>query len=312
MDKGERDWPIAERATTQGGVISLNQLRTIGVSRRLAAKRADRGALHRIHRGVYVPGHRALARTALLRGAVLACGGGAVISHGTAAAHWGMTDHWPVLIDVTVPVEAGRKLDGIRCRRCRYPGPAEVCEHLDVICTTPARTLVDQAGKVGVKALREQVERAAVLKLLDLDELDLAMGRAKGRRGVKWLRAIADEWRSEDGSVPDVRSVFEARVLPRLVALGLPRARCNEPLRVEGERLIVDFLWPEQRFVVETDGRETHETPIAFQRDRHRDQLLLAAGYRVLRVTWAQIRDESDAVVARIANSLALPHRVVP
>ena len=235
-----------------------------------------------------------------------------MVSHGTAAALWGLSDRWPALIDVTVPVEAGRKIDGIRCRRCRYPDPAEICEHQGVTCTTPARTLVDEAGLVGVKTLRERVERAAVLKLLDLDELDLAMAGAKGRRGLKWLRAVADDWRSEDNSVPDVRSVFEARALPRLVAQGLLRPLCNEPIQVEGETLIVDFLWPEQRFVVETDGRETHETPVAFQRDRRRDQLLLAAGYRSSRVTWIQMRDEFDAVVARTANALAPSHRVVP
>jgi hypothetical protein len=309
-----RKWnhDLAEQATVQGGVISLDQLRGVGVSPRAASGRAEEGSLHRIHRGVYVPGHRALARTALLRAATLACGDGAVISHGTAAALWGLSDRWPALIDVTVPVEAGRKIDGIRCRRCRYPDPAEIREHQGVICTTPARTLVDEAGSVGVKTLRERVERAAVLKLLDLDELDVAMTRAKGRRGLKWLRAVADDWRGEDDSVPDVRSVFEARVLPRLVARGLSRPLCNEPIQVEGETLIVDFFWPEQRFVVETDGRETHETPAAFQRDRRRDQLLLASGYRVSRVTWIQMRDEFDAVVARTANALAPSHRAVP
>lgn len=301
-----RDRRLAEAATAQGGVVSLEQMREAGVSTDSARQRAKRGSLHRIHRGVYVPGHRALARTALLRAVTLACGEGAVVSHGTAAALWGLSDRWPVLIDVTVPVEAGRKLDGIRCRRCRYPHPAEVCERQGVICTTAARTLVDEAGRVGLKTLREQVERAAVLKLLDLDEIDAALARAKGRRGLKGLRAIADGWRSEDESVPDVRSVFEARVLPRLIALGLPRPLCNEPVRADGETLIVDFLWPEQRFVVETDGRETHETPIAFQRDRRRDQLLLAADYRPSRVTWIQMRDEFEAVVARTARSLAL------
>lgn len=308
----KRNHDLAERATGQGGVISLDQLREIGVTARAASGRSASGSLHRIHRGIYVPGHRALARTAVLRAAVLACGDGAVISHGTAAALWGISDQWPALIDVTVPVEAGRKLDGIRCRRCRYPEPAEICEQRAVICTTPARTLVDEAGTVGLAKLRERVERAAVMKLLDLDELDATMARARGRRGMKFLRAIADDWRSEDGTVPDVRSVFEARVLPRLTALGLPRPLCNEPVRVEGETLIVDFLWSDQRLVVETDGRETHETPVAYQRDRWRDQHLLASGYRVSRVTWQQIRGEFDAVVARIANSLAPPRRAVP
>ncbi len=67
---------------------------------------------------------------------------------------------------------------------------------------------------------------------------------------------------------------------------------------------MVDFLWPEQGVVVETDGRQTHGTPVAFQRDRRRDQILVASGYRVARVTWTQIRDEPEAVVARIAQAL--------
>jgi hypothetical protein len=263
--------------------------------------------LHRVHRGVYAAGHRSLGRAALLRAATLACGEGAVISHATAAAHWGLSDRWPTVIDVTVPVEAGRKLDGIRCRRCRYPDPVEVCVHRGVTCTTPARTLVDEAGSLGISALRRRVERAVVLKRLDVEEVDLALVRAKGRRGVRALRAIVDEWRSEDGSVPDVRSVFEALVLPRLVAIGLPRPLCNQSIQVDGETLIADFLWPEQGLVVETDGRETHETPVAFQRDRRRDQFLLADGYRVARVTWLQIRDDLEGVVARIAGGLEGP-----
>ncbi len=309
------DWQQGEKATAQGGVVSLDQLREIGVSRQLASERSERGRLHRVHRGVYAVGHRSLGRTALLRAAVLACGEGAVVSHGTAAAHWGLTDRAPAQIDVTVPVEAGRKLDGIRCRRCRYPGPEEICDHGEVVCTTPARTLIDEAGRLGIGSLRRRVERAVVLDLLDFGELDLVLAAAKGRRGVRALAAIASDWRSEDGSAPDVRSVFEARVLPELVAQGLPRPICNRKLQVDGGSLIVDFLWPDHGLIVETDGRETHETPAGFQRDRRRDQLLLAEGYRVSRVTWLQMRDELAAVIARIARALqheAPPRPAVP
>jgi Transcriptional regulator, AbiEi antitoxin/Protein of unknown function (DUF559) len=301
---------VADVATAQGGVASLDQLREAGVSRRRAAERNQRGSLHRIHRGVYAVGHRSLERPAELRGALLACGEGAVISHGTAAAHWGLSDRWPASIDVTVPVEAGRKIDGIRCRRCRYPLPAEITSHLDVTCTTPARTLVDEAGRLGTRSIRRLVERAAVLKLLDLDDCYRAIEQARGRRGIRLLRAILSDWRSDDSSVPDVRSVFEARALPRLIALGLPRPVVNHPLQIDGRNLIPDFLWPEQRLIVEADGRETHETGGAFQRDRWRDQHFLAAGYRVSRITWIQLRDDLEGVVTRIARTL--DHRAVP
>jgi hypothetical protein len=241
-----------------------------------------------------------------LRAALLACGEGAVVSHGTAAALWGLWDEWPPLIDVTVPVEAGRKIDEVRCRRCRYPLEEEITELHGVICTTPARVFVDLAGMVGVATVRRAVERAAVLKLLDVEAAYRAVHFAKGRRGLRQLTAILDAWNAPDGKAPDVRSDFEARVLPRLGSMGLPRPLCNKTLRIEGERLMVDFLWPVQKVVVETDGAATHQTPVAFQRDRHRDQLLIAAGYRVPRVTWDQMRSELDQVVARVARTLVL------
>jgi Protein of unknown function (DUF559)/Transcriptional regulator, AbiEi antitoxin/AbiEi antitoxin C-terminal domain len=307
--RGSRERRVAEIATAQGGPVSINQLRDSGVSRHAAARGHRRGSLHRIHRGVYAVGHRSVSRQGRLRGALLACGEGAVISHGTAAALWGLWDKAPALIDVTVPCEAGRKIDGIRCRRCRYPQEEEVTVHEGVPCTTPARTIVDLAGMFGLTTVRRTVERAAVAKLLDLEALDLSIGYAKGRRGLRGLLAILADWRTSDGRVEDVRSDFEALVLPRLVSMGLPRPLCNETLQLEDERLMVDFLWRSQRVVVETDGAATHQTPVAFQRDRHRDQLLIAAGYRVPRVTWDQMQAELDEVVARVARTLVLAAR---
>jgi len=241
-----------------------------------------------------------------LRAALLACGEGAVISHGTAAALHGFWDQWPRLIDVTVPVEAGRKIDGIRCRRCRYPAPEEIETRGGVACTTPARTLVDLAGMMRLDALRKTVGRAAIRKKLDLQAVDLAVYNAKGRRGLRALELALSPYRTKDGKVPDLRSDFETLVLPQLLDIGLPRPGCNVWLHVEGERLLVDFLWEKQRVVVETDGRETHETPAAFQSNRRRDQLLAAAGYRVLRVTWNQIHSERAAVLERVGRALTL------
>jgi len=302
--EGGGDRRLAELAGSQDGVTSLRQLRDIGLTQRAAEYRASQARLHRVHRGVYAVGHLAIGQLGTLRAAVLACGEGAVISHGTAAAFYELRDRWPVLIDVTGGRQAGRKLDGIRCRRCRYPTPEEIVIHEGVPFSSPARVLVDSAGMLGIPSLRRMVERAAVLRLLDLDALDRAMAQAKRRRGIAALRLILEDWRGDDGSVPDVRSVFEARVLPRLLAWGLPRPTCNKTLAVGGERLMVDFLWEKQRVVVETDGAGTHENPLAFQRDRLRDQILVAAGYRVSRATWDQMRGELDAVTQRIARTL--------
>jgi len=227
-----------------------------------------------------------------------------VISHGTAAALHGLWDKAPLLVDVTVPVEAGRKIDGIRCRRCRYPEPEEVEFFNGVAVTTVARTLVDLAGMVGMATLKKTVGRAAIRRKLDLQAVDLAIYNAKRRRGLKALELALVPYRGKDGKAPDVRSDFETLLLPELLDAGLARPGCNVPLQIAGERLVVDFLWEKQRVVVETDGRETHETPDAFQGDRRRDQFLASAGYRVVRVTWEQVHVERTAVLRRIKNSL--------
>jgi hypothetical protein len=227
-----------------------------------------------------------------------------VLSHGTAAAFHELWDKPPALIDVTVPVEAGRKIDGIRCRRCRYPEPEEIRIADGITSTTIARTLVDLAGIVGLPTLRKTVGRAAVLRRLDLQAVDIAIDNAKRRRGLKMLELTLIPYRTKDGKAPDVRSDFETLVLPDLVEMNVPRPQTNAPLHLDGERFLVDFLWEQEMVIVETDGRETHETPTAFQTDRRRDQFLAAAGYRVLRVTWNQIRGERAAVLRRVAQAL--------
>lgn len=228
-----------------------------------------------------------------------------MISHGTAAALHGLWDKPPRLIDVTVPVEAGRKIDEVRCRRCRYPEPEEIEIRGGVAVTTVARTLVDLAGMVGLATLRKTVGRAAIRRKLDLPAVDVAIHNAKRRRGLKALELALAPYRTEDGKTPDVRSDFETLVLPELLEMRLPRPHTNAPIHLDGERFLVDFLWEGARVIVETDGRETHETPEAFQSDRRRDQFLAAAGYRVLRVTWNQIHGERAAVLERISRALS-------
>jgi hypothetical protein len=301
------DQGLAARAKPQGGLISVHQLGELGISKRAAVHRNDVGRLHRVHRGVYAVGHEAIGRNGRLRAAVLACGEGAVLSHGSAAALWGLRDHWPHLIDVTVPCEAGRKLPGIRPHRCRYPDPEEIDVHKDVRCTTPSRTMVDFAGSLALESTRRMVERAAVLKLLDIAAIDAALHRAAGRRGVPALRAVLEDWRTGGSQASNVRSLFEARLLPLIVAADLPYPQCNAVEHLEGQRFELDFLWEAQRLVVETDGEGSHGTPIAFRRDRQRDQILIAAGYRVARVAWDHMTKEPDITVARIRRMLGKP-----
>jgi very-short-patch-repair endonuclease len=245
--------------------------------------------------------------------ATLACDREAVVSHRTAAALLGLRDQAPSVVDVISRGEAGRRIDGIRCHRTSFPGAEEVGRCDGVPCTSPSRTLVDLAGMLGERSLRRLVERAAVLRLLDVTAIERSLA-ARRRRGAPALRAILREWRGDEPSgtsvsgprePPRLRSELEARLHALIAASGLPPPRCNSRVEADAEVVEVDFLWPSQRLVVEADGRRFHDDPLAFERDRRRDRALQLAGYRVVRFTHAQIAREPAAVVAAIRRLLA-------
>lgn len=234
--------------------------------------------------------------------AVLACGDGAVLSHGSAAELIGLWDKRPAPIDVIVPRRSGRAIQGMRWHNVRRPVADEVEMRQGIPCTTPSRTIVDMAGRLGLRSLRRLVAQAAVLRLLDVDEVDRILTRGR-RRGAPALRTALAPWRGEAAEAR-LRSLLEGRFFPALVEAGLPGPQCNVVMRFEGRNLEVDLLWEEHKLVIEMDGEETHGTPWAFRNDRWRDQVLVAAGYRTARITWAQLEDELEAVVNRVRRML--------
>src|SRR5262245_3293644 len=83
------DSQISALAERQHGVVGREQLLRLGCGRRAIAGRLRSGRLHALHAGVYAVGHSVLSRQGHWMAAVLACGPDAVLSHRSAAAHWG-------------------------------------------------------------------------------------------------------------------------------------------------------------------------------------------------------------------------------
>ncbi len=63
---------------------------------------------------------------------------------------------------------------------------------------------------------------------------------------------------------------------------------------------VVDLLFPAERLVVEVDGFAFHSGPDALVNDRRRQNTLVNAGYRVLRVTWDDRHIQPDAIIGEI------------
>jgi hypothetical protein len=96
------------------------------------------------------------------------------------------------------------------------------------------------------------------------------------------------------------RAVERAEAL-LIVEANLPRPLVNVPLYPD---LVPDFMWPDYKLIVETDGWETHGPRAARQRDLKRDRRLVADGWRVIRFTWADVTDDPDEVVRTLRSLL--------
>jgi hypothetical protein len=285
---------VAELAEGQWGVVSLAQLRGLGLGERAVQQRAQVGRVRRVHRGVYAVGHAPLRREGRWLAAVLACGEGAVLSHVSAAAHWGLLQIDATLIEVTTPVSR-RGTAGVRRHRSRSLIARDTTNHQGIPVTTVPRTLLDLAASIPAHRLERALAQAERLQLYDHRAIEDLIARSNGHRGRTLLtQATAVEPKF-------TRSELEAWFLALVREIELPEPLVNETLSApDHPRLEVDFCWPSQRLIVELDGWDTHHTRAAFEQDRRRDAALQSAGWRVLRFT----RRENRATIQRRLQAL--------
>src|SRR4051812_38001013 len=160
------------------------------MSDRTIGRRVTQGRLHRIFTGVYAVGHPALTREARWMAAVAACGQGAWLSHFDSAVLWEFQDRLGPRVHVTVRWQ--RSIDGLIVHRTRRLDPDEVTRRKGIPVTTVARTLVDLTEHLSEDRLLRAMREAEFRRLLDLDALNAAVGRAHGKHGLRKLkRAIA-------------------------------------------------------------------------------------------------------------------------
>jgi hypothetical protein len=237
--------------------------------------------------------------------AVLACGPGAVLSHRSAAALLGLRPFGGVRIDVTVPGRSRRRLPGIEVHRSTTLLPRDTTREQNIPCTTVARTQLDIADVLSRRQVERAFDQAEILEAFDLRALEDQLARNPYRRGVQVIRGVLAE--HYIGSTP-TWSEFEEAFLAFARAAGLPRPEVNYWIVLDdgGAAIRADFAWPAQRVIVETDGRDTHDTRQAFESDRRKDLRLTAARWRPIRVTWQRLHSEPALVEASARSLLEL------
>jgi very-short-patch-repair endonuclease len=282
-------------------VVGRRQLLDLGLSVQMIEKRLARGQLHRVFRGSYAVGHRRLSRDGRLMAAVLAAGRNAALSHRSAGELWRLTRPLAGSPEATAAI-GWRSPAGVVVHRSAIPAD-EWCLENGIPVTTVPRAMLDLASMLDLRQLERAWNEMEVRELTDRLSVPDLLARHPGRRGARKLRTLL----ASDEPRGITRNEFEEAFVALLDRHRLPRGRMNADLSIRGRFFEVDCLWERQKLAVELDGGGVHRTRKAFQDDRLRDRILIAEGWRTPRVTWHQLRDEPEAIVADLRRALAEP-----
>lgn len=286
---------LAER---QHGVMAHRQLVELGLGPRLLSRRREAGLLIPLHKGVYALAHQRISREGRWMAAVLACGPGAVLSHFYAGRLWG-------LCGSRGEIEVLRQSGGfrpqghrsVRLHQTRRLLSFEVTVERGIPTAAMERVLLDLAARTDSKRLERMFVQAYKRDDFSWSRLGRIITRRRGCKGVGKLRRIALE---VDPGALDTKSIPEVDFLALWREVSLVTPSVN--VLVGGH--LVDFLWPEQKVVVETDSWSFHGDPLAFEKDYQRDVELTAAGYDVHRTTAKMLERNPGPFLQNVHHAL--------
>lgn len=288
---------VWELVRSQHGVVARGQLLGLGFNRRAIEHRIGSGRLYPVGGGVYSVGRPSLTQQGRWMAAVLSCGTGAALSHGSAAALMKIGHERPGLIEVSIPGSSHRSRTGLLVHRRPALSPKDVGLFDGIPVTSPVQTLVDLAPRLDRTGLERAISEADKYDLVHPPELRRALVDRAGEPGTRILRNVLDR-----RTFRLTRQQLEQRFLPLARQAGLPVPLTKQVVN----RFEVDFFWPDLGLVVETDGLRYHRTPAQQARDRLRDQTHTAAGLVNLRFTHEQVRYEPEHVLRILADTARL------
>jgi predicted transcriptional regulator of viral defense system len=285
---------IAALAARQHGVISVLQLRGLGLDRYWVRRRVEQGLLHRVYRAVYSVGLPQVSPLGRYLAAVMACGPRAWLSHRAVADVWGLRPN-AMFVEVTVGAKRPGP-PGVQVHRTRMLAPQDFTVHDGIPVTTPARTLLDLSAVVKPHELAVAIDRAERLGLFDLKATTELLDRARGRRGASLLRQMIAAYEPSTQ-----KSELERRFKALIdTAPDIPAPSFNAVVQGEKTTHEVDAFWPAERLAVQLDGFEFHRTRRDRERDAASDADLELAGERVMRLTWDDVALHGERTLRRI------------
>jgi hypothetical protein len=287
---------------SQSGAVALRQLRALDFTADDVAGMVDRRELWRIRRGVYADTRSPMTGRSHLFAAALSFAPErhAFFSHRTAAAMLGLRELSVARLELTVVADHTPKRPPLRIHRVSEAPPADELRTGNGLTYSSAlRMLVELAPRETSEELNRLITAAARKRLLDPQRVEQTLARHSRTPGIVALRAALAAYRP----TPADKSGFEREFAEWLTT----DPRIPPPQRnvyLGGWEL--DFYWPDQRVVAETDGERYHMLPADRERDYQKDAWLQRQRIAVLRVGEFRFEHDREGVADDLLGLLGL------
>lgn len=207
-------------------------------------------------------------------------------------------------VEVAAPASSGlRSRVGLIVRRSEIP-PAEVVSIRRLRATALPLTLAGLCSQLPPVEALVAIDMAIHLGLTDGAALRKYAEATRSRPGVARLRSLAL-------LAAPAESPMETRLRWLLIQAGLPQPEVQANLCDDSGRHIgrVDLYYPSARLVLEFDGGNHRDRMVD---DNRRQNLLVNAGYRVLRFTASDAYGRTGVIVDQVRVALASKALLAP
>lgn len=288
-------------AASNHGLIRLSEGESVGVSRRQLERMTQRGLLRHVYNNVWsVEGSPHTWHQRAL-GATWSTGCGALLSHRSASAIWGLEE--PRSVEVLVPMSTGARPPGVRVHQTRFLTGADVDQRHGIPVTSIERTLVDMAAVFPLGRLARLLDAAVAGGLTTLDQVAhrLVTMPTRGRKGMPTLRLLLQE---RIGSGVADGNPFEGLMAGLIARSDLPSPVRQYMVCGSESRYYLDFAFPEHKVAIECDGLMGHGSPSAQCYDLRRQNEIIEDGWNLRRFSWSQVNTEPAQVLSIIRRAM--------
>jgi hypothetical protein len=204
-------------------------------------------------------------------------------------------------VHVIVPSGSQRSRSGLAVRRCNVLG-AEMATLREMPVTTLHRSLRDICLRFEPREALVLMDMSLFLQKTDHDALDRYVHFARGQQGITRMRWLVER-------AAPAESPMESRLRWILLEAKLPVPEVQANLFDENGEFVgrADLYYPSHRLVIEYDG-DNHRDRIPS--DDRRQNLLMRAGYKVLRFTAVDVYRRPAVVVALVRDAFGRKNRI--